>query len=47
MNREKSTHWTNTSEKLQKRSCISGEKTLKKNNHKSFPKASKGVFTIA
>ena len=39
-------HWLNASEKLQERSCIScGNDT--KIYHKSFPKASKGVFTIA
>ena len=35
-----------TSEKWYKRSCISYDKVTKR-NHKSFPKARKGDFTIA
>ena len=45
MNWDKSCHWTNISENLSERSCISCGKETER-YHKLFPNASKVVFTI-
>ena len=46
MNSEEICDWINTSEKWWKKYCISCGKDTKR-HQQSFPKASKGVFTIA